>query len=106
MTNGPDEQRPGQEPPPPPPPPPSGGGRGLFARNDPDQPGPPPPPERVERTERPPREDPRTRERSEPPPPQGTDDNPFLLPNERDRMPVYGAPPLPVVPLALMVVAI
>lgn len=97
MTNGPDEQQPGQEPPPPPPPP-SGGGRGLFARNDPDQPGPPPPP----RAQQPPREDPR----SQLLPPQDPGDNPFLLPNERGGGPIYGAPPLPVIPLALMLLAI
>src|SRR5207237_448167 len=60
-------------------------------------------PPREERPPPPPREDPRLRQQA---PPEGTDDNPFLLPNERDRMPVYGAPPLPVVPLALMVLAI
>jgi hypothetical protein len=104
MTNGPDDQ-PGQEPPPPPPPPPSGG-RGLFSRPDTGLSGdleprtPPPPP--------PPRQDPRVRSPApqQPPPQQGTDDNPFLLPNERGG-PVYGAaPPLPLIPLALMVLAI
>jgi hypothetical protein len=74
-----------------------------------------------ERPQQPPREDPRDRQQQQPPPPRedlrrrepppvgpdAADDNPFLLPNERDRMPVYGAaPPMPVVPMALMVLAI